>query len=64
VVVEAVITSGESAARALSTIEEAGGRVLGVLAVVDREEGGRDSLEARGHRVVTLTTASELGLRQ
>jgi orotate phosphoribosyltransferase len=64
VVVEDVITSDESAARALSTIEEAGGRVLGVLAVVDREEGGRDSLEARGHRVVTLTTASELGLRQ
>ncbi len=64
VVVEDVITSGESAVRALSTVQEAGGRVLGVLAVVDREEGGRDSLEARGHRVVTLTTASELGLRQ
>jgi orotate phosphoribosyltransferase len=64
VVVEDVITSGESAARALSAVEEAGGRVLGVLAVVDREEGGRDSLEARGHQVVTLTTASELGLRQ
>lgn len=64
VVVEDVITSGESVVRALSTVQEAGGRVLGVLAVVDREEGGRDSLEARGHRVVTLTTASELGLRQ
>ena len=64
VVVEDVINSGESAARALSIAEEAGGRVLGVLAVVDREEGGRRSLEARGYQVITLTTVSELGLRQ
>jgi orotate phosphoribosyltransferase len=63
VVVEDVITSGESAARALAALEEAGGRVLGVLAVVDREEGGRSLLEAQGRQVVSLTTASELGLR-
>lgn len=62
VVVEDVITSGESASRALSAVEQDGGRVLGVLAVVDREEGGKDALEARGHRILTLTTATELGL--
>ena len=62
VVVEDVITSGESASRALATLEEAGGNVLGILAVVDREEGGRPSLEARGRSVITLTTVSELGL--
>lgn len=63
VVVEDVITSGESAARALAAVEQAGGKVLGVLAVVDREEGGRRALEADGRRVVALTTAAELGLR-
>jgi orotate phosphoribosyltransferase len=31
--------------------------------VVDREEGGRASLEAEGLEVVALTTASRLGLR-
>jgi orotate phosphoribosyltransferase len=62
VVVEDVITTGESASRAISAVEHAGGRVLGVLAVVDREEGGRRSLEAQGRAVVTLTTAGELGL--
>lgn len=62
VVIEDVITSGGSARRALSAIEGAGGKVLGVLAVVDREEGGRDILEQDGRRVVTLTTATELGL--
>jgi len=62
VVVEDVITSGGSARRAVSAIEAAGGRVLGVLAVVDREEGGRGILEQEGRQVVTLTTATELGL--
>jgi orotate phosphoribosyltransferase len=62
VIVEDVITSGESALRAVSAIEQAGGGVVGVLAVVDREEGGRRSLEARGHQVIALTSAGELGL--
>jgi orotate phosphoribosyltransferase len=62
VVVEDVITSGGSALKALAAVEGAGGTVLGVLAVVDREEGGRARLEADGRRVVTLITASDLGL--
>ena len=62
VVVEDVITSGESARKAVTAVESAGGKVLGILAVVDREEGGKAVLEAGGHRVVTLTTAAALGL--
>jgi orotate phosphoribosyltransferase len=63
VIVEDVITSGESARRAAAAVEEGGGRVLGIVAVVDREEGGKASLEAGGRRVLTLTTATALGLR-
>jgi orotate phosphoribosyltransferase len=63
VVVEDVITSGGSALQAIAAVEEAGGQVLGVLAVVDREEGGRAALAERGHRVAVLTTVTELGLR-
>jgi orotate phosphoribosyltransferase len=63
VVVEDVITSGGSARRALAAIEDAGGRVLGVFAVVDREEGGKSTLENEGRNVVVLTTATDLGLR-
>jgi orotate phosphoribosyltransferase len=62
VVIEDVITTGESAARAAAAVEQAGGKVLGVLAVVEREQGGRRALEAGGRQVVTLTTAGELGL--
>jgi orotate phosphoribosyltransferase len=63
VVVEDVITSGGSAIQAIAAVEEAGGRVLGVLAVVDREQGGTAALTGRGYGVVALTTATELGLR-
>jgi len=60
VVVEDVITTGDSALRAARAIAEAGGKVLGILAVVDREEGGRGRIEGAGHSVVALVRASEL----
>ena len=63
VVVEDVITSGGSAQRAATAVEGSGGRVLGILAVVDREEGGKAILEGEGRTVVSLATASDLGLR-
>ncbi len=62
VIVEDVITTGGSAHEAIVAVESAGGRVLGVLAVVDREEGGRDALERAGYPVEALVTATELGL--
>lgn len=62
VVVEDVITTGQSASDAISVVAAAGGRVLGVLAVVDREEGGRAALERSGHAVEVLVTATDLGL--
>lgn len=60
VVVEDVITTGESALRALRTVRDAGGKVLGVLAVVDREEGGREWIEREKVKVAALFSASEL----
>ena len=63
VVVEDVITSGGSAQRAIAAVEGAGGRVVGVLAVVDREQGGGKVLAKDGRSVVVLTTTAELGLK-
>jgi orotate phosphoribosyltransferase len=59
-VVEDVITSGDSALRAVAAVQEAGARVIGVLSVVDRQEGGRARIEAAGHPVTALFTAAEL----
>ncbi len=60
VVVEDVITTGGSALKAVEAIRAAGGNVIGVLALVDREEGGREALEAAGLTVLSLVTATDL----
>jgi orotate phosphoribosyltransferase len=62
VVIEDVITSGGSALRAVDAVRDQGGEVLGVLAVVDREQEGRGRIEAAGVTVVVLETAGGLGL--
>ena len=60
VVIEDVITTGGSALKAIETIRAAGARVLGVLAVVDREEGGREAIEAAGIDVASIARVSEI----
>ena len=59
VVLEDVVTTGAQAVRAARIVEEAGGRVLMILAVVDRHEGGRDGIEAAGYRFSALYDLSE-----
>ena len=60
VIVEDVITTGGSAEKAVEAVKRAGATVLGVLALVDREEGGREHLESLGLSVRSLATASEV----
>ena len=60
VVVEDVITTGQSALEAVAQVRQAGGQVLGVLAVIDREEGGREAIAAGGVLATALVLASEL----
>ncbi len=60
VVTEDVVTTGGSALDAADEVEAAGGEVLAVLALVDREEGGRERLEEAGHRMLPIFTAREL----
>jgi orotate phosphoribosyltransferase len=59
-VVEDVITTGGSALRAIEAVRSAKGIVAGVLALVDREEGGREAIENAGISVISLVTASQL----
>lgn len=60
VVIEDVITTGGSALRAAGALREAGAQVLGVLSLVDREEGGRERIGDAGYPVRSLITASEI----
>lgn len=59
-IIEDVITTGGSALRAIDAVRAAGGIIAGVLALVDREEGGRAAIEQAGLSVLTLATASEI----
>ncbi len=60
VVIEDVITTGKSALQAIDAIESSGGDILGILAIVDRCDGGREAIHARGYDVIALTSISEL----
>jgi orotate phosphoribosyltransferase len=60
VVVDDVITTGGSTLRAIEAIEAEGGKVAFALVLVDREEGGREAIEARGIPVLPLFTRTTL----
>lgn len=59
-IIEDVLTTGGSALRAIDAVRTAAGTVVGVLALVDREEGGRQAIEKDGVPVVALTTATQI----
>ena len=59
-IIEDVITTGSSALQAARAVRDTGATVAGIMALVDREEGGRAALEDEGFSVVSLTTATEI----
>lgn len=59
-VVDDVITTGGSTLKAIDAIEVEGGKVAAALVLVDREEGGRQAIEARGIPVFPLFSRSSL----
>lgn len=60
VVVEDVVTTGGSGLSAVEKIEEEGYKVVGLLAVVDREEGAREAITAKGYRFESLFTKTQI----
>jgi orotate phosphoribosyltransferase len=60
VIIEDVITTGKSALEAIQAVESEGGTVTGVLAVVDRQEGGTKAITDQGYRVRSLATKTDL----
>lgn len=60
VILEDVITTGDSALTAIKSAREFGLIILGVVALVDRQEGGRERLEAEKLPVEAIFTKDEL----
>ncbi len=59
-VIEDVITTGGSALRAIEAIRAGHGTIVGVLALVDREEGGSKAIESAGVSVISMVTATQI----
>ncbi len=64
VIVEDVVTTGGSSLKAIEHVEAFGMRVLGVIAIIDRLEGGREAFAAAGHELRTLLTIRDFGIEK
>lgn len=62
VIIEDVITTGTSVYQAIKTVEKFGAKVIKVLILVDRSEGGVEFLEKNGYPVFSIFKKSDLGL--
>jgi orotate phosphoribosyltransferase len=60
--VEDVVTTGGASLTAVDLLQSAGATVSQAVAVVDREQGGRERFVERGVSFVALFTATQLGL--
>jgi orotate phosphoribosyltransferase len=60
VVIEDVVTTGDSALKACAAVEAEGGKVLAVLTLVEREPAGRAKIESAGYPVISIFAVGEL----
>ena len=60
VVVEDVTTTGRSALEAVEAVEAHGCKVVEVITILDRMEGGKENIEAKGYKVFALFNRDEL----
>lgn len=56
---EDVVTTGGSSLKAVETLKAAGVEVVGIVALVDRLEGGAENIRAAGIPLVSLATRSD-----
>ena len=60
VIVDDVITTGKSTIEAITRAKEAGLEIAKVIALIDRQEGGREAIKALGYDVEAIVTRDEV----
>lgn len=56
---EDVVTTGGSSLKAVESLKQAGAEVVGIVALVDRQEGGAETIHAAGLPLVTVATKAD-----
>ena len=64
VLIEDIVTSGGQVIEAAKALTEAGLKVLKVIVVIDREEGGREAITGAGIVMDALFTTTDLGIQK
>jgi len=62
VIVEDVATTGGQVLEAAKVIEDAGAKVIGIIATIDRMEGARENVEGAGYAFDALFNVRDLGV--
>jgi len=60
VIVDDVITTGKSTIEAITRSKEAGLNIVKVIALIDRQEGGKEAVEASGYKLDSIITRDEV----
>ncbi|MEW6162199.1 MAG: orotate phosphoribosyltransferase [Nitrospirota bacterium] len=60
IIVEDVITTGKSTIEAITRALGAGLEIVKVIALIDRQEGGKEAIEASGYKVESVITKDEM----
>jgi orotate phosphoribosyltransferase len=63
-IVEDIATTGGQVLEAAKVITEAGGKVVKIVAVIDRQEGAREFIEKAGYTFASLFTKTDLGINE
>ena len=61
-IVEDIVTSGGQVLEAAKVIQDLGATVAKIVAVLDRQEGGREAIEQAGFTFESLLTKRDLGI--
>lgn len=60
VILEDVVTTGGSSLKAIETTEREGFKVLGVVALLDRLDGGKEAIESKGYLFKSIFNLGDL----
>ncbi len=60
VILEDVVTTGGSSLKAIDVTEGAGLKVKGVIALLDRLDGGKEAIESKGYSFTSIFTLKDL----